>query len=143
MAEALKSFQQALELNPEVGPAHWSASRSTLADEDPPAAAEAANKALSIDPGLADAHLLLAQLDLDNTRYDAARERIDQVLKANDVRPRRAVPARSHRLRRGRAARRSTPRQRGCSPSTRRTARCTASPATSRRATTGSTRRWR
>ena len=84
MGEALKSFQQALELNPKWAPALVGIAQ-TLADEDPPAAADSANKALSIDPGLADAHLLLAQLDLDNTRYDDARNRINQVLKANDA----------------------------------------------------------
>jgi tetratricopeptide (TPR) repeat protein len=84
MGEALKSFQQALELNPKWAPALVGIAQ-TLADEDPPAAADSANKALSIDPGLAEAHLLLAQLDLDNTRYDDARNRINQVLKANDA----------------------------------------------------------
>ena len=34
-------------------------------------------------PDLADAHLVLAGLDLDNTRRDAARERIERVLKTN------------------------------------------------------------
>ena len=80
--EALKSFQQALAADPEWAPALVGLAR-TLSDEDPPAAAEAAAKALAIDPKLADAHLLLAQLDLDNTRYDAARERIDAVLEVN------------------------------------------------------------
>ena len=84
MGEALKSFQQALELDPKWAPALVGIAQ-TLADEDPPAAADSANKALSIDPGLAEAHLLLAQLDLDNTRYDDARNRINQVLKANDA----------------------------------------------------------
>jgi tetratricopeptide (TPR) repeat protein len=82
--EALRSFKQALQADPRWAPAHVGIAR-TLADENPPAAAEAAGKALSIDPALPDAHLLLAQLDLDNTRYDAARERIDEVLKANDA----------------------------------------------------------
>ena len=55
----------------------------TLANENPPAAAAAAEEALKIDPELADAQLFLAELDLDNTRYDAARERIDRVLEGN------------------------------------------------------------
>jgi tetratricopeptide (TPR) repeat protein len=80
--EAVKSFQQALAQDPEWAPAHAGLAR-TLAEDDPPAAAAAATRALEIDPQLADAELLLAQLDLDNTRWSAARERIDRVLAAN------------------------------------------------------------
>jgi cellulose synthase operon protein C len=80
--EAVKSFQQALAADPEWAPAHAGLAR-TLADDDPPAAAAAAARALEIDPELADAELLLAQLDLDNTRWDAARERIAKVLENN------------------------------------------------------------
>ncbi len=80
--EAMKSFQQVLKIDAEWAPAHLGIAR-TLANENPPAAAAAAEKALSIDPGLADAQLFLAGLDLDNTRYDAARGRIEGVLKAN------------------------------------------------------------
>ena len=82
--EALRSFQDALKADAQWAPALVGIAR-TLADENPPAAAEAASKALAIDAKLADAHLILAQLDLDNARFDAARERIDQVLKTNDV----------------------------------------------------------
>ena len=39
----------------------------TIAGENPPMAAAAAEEALKIDPDLADAHLFLAGLDLDNT----------------------------------------------------------------------------
>jgi tetratricopeptide (TPR) repeat protein len=80
--EAVKSFQQALAADPEWAPAHAGLAR-TLAEDDPPAAAAAATRALEIDPRLADAELLLAQLDLDNTRWDAARERLDRVLANN------------------------------------------------------------
>jgi Tfp pilus assembly protein PilF len=82
-AEALRSFKDALQADPQWAPAHVGIAR-TLADENPPAASDAANKALEIDPKLPDAHLLLAQLDLDNSRYDAARERIDRVLAVNE-----------------------------------------------------------
>jgi tetratricopeptide (TPR) repeat protein len=81
-AEAARSFQQALKADAQFAPAHVGLAR-TLADENPPAAAAAATRALEIDPQLASAHLVLAQLDLDNTRVDAARERIDRVLEAN------------------------------------------------------------
>jgi tetratricopeptide (TPR) repeat protein len=80
--EAVKSFQQALKLDPQWAPAHVGLAR-TLSDDDPPAAAAAAERALEIDPRLASAHRLLAELDLDNTRYEQARERIDRVLAAN------------------------------------------------------------
>jgi tetratricopeptide (TPR) repeat protein len=81
-AEAAKSFQQALKADAGWAPAHVGMAR-TLADENPPAAAAAATRALEIDSDLASAHLVLAQLDLDNTRTDAARERVDRVLKTN------------------------------------------------------------
>jgi tetratricopeptide (TPR) repeat protein len=80
--EAVKSFQQALARDPEWAPAHAGLGRA-LAEDDPPAAAAAATRALEIDPHLADAELLLAELDLDNTRWDAARERIARVLAQN------------------------------------------------------------
>ena len=80
--EAAKSFQQALAADPEWAPAHIGLAE-TLAEDDPPAAAAAAERALEIDPHLGDAELLLAQLDLDNTRWDAARERIARVLADN------------------------------------------------------------
>jgi tetratricopeptide (TPR) repeat protein len=80
--EAVKSFQQALAADPEWAPAHVGLAQ-TLAEDDPPAAAAAAERALEIDPHQADAELLLARLDLDNTRWDAARERIARVLKEN------------------------------------------------------------
>jgi tetratricopeptide (TPR) repeat protein len=81
-AEAVKSFQQALALDPEWAPAHLGLGRA-LSDDDPPAAAAAAERALEIDPLLADAELLLAELELDNTKYDAARARIERVLAQN------------------------------------------------------------
>jgi len=81
-AEAMKSFQAVIKEAADWAPAHLGAARA-LAGDNPPMAAAAAEEALKIDGELADAHLFLAGLDLDNTRYDAARERIDRVLKAN------------------------------------------------------------
>jgi cellulose synthase operon protein C len=81
-AEAVKSFQQALGRDALWAPAQAGLARA-LAQDDPPAAAEAAAHALEIDPHLADAELLLAELDLDNTHYDEARERIARVLTRN------------------------------------------------------------
>ena len=82
-ADALKAFQAAVAADAQWAPGYAGVAR-TLADENPTAAAEAANKALAIDPTLADAHLTLAQMDLDSARYDAARERIDKVLAVNE-----------------------------------------------------------
>jgi Flp pilus assembly protein TadD len=80
--EALRSFQSVLKQDEEWAPAHLGAAR-TLANENPPAAAAAAEQALKIDPHYSDAELFLAELDLDNTRYGDARERIDRVLARN------------------------------------------------------------
>ena len=80
--EALKSFKAALAADDKWAPAlaglGW-----TLSNEDPPAAAEAALRAIAIDQNLAGAHLLLAAVELDNTRYPEAREHIDRVLATN------------------------------------------------------------
>ena len=80
--EALRSLQEALKRDAGWAPALAGVAR-VLADENPPAAAAAATKALEIDAELTDAHLLLAELELDNSRRDAARERIDKVLAIN------------------------------------------------------------
>ena len=81
-AEALRSFQQALAQDAQWAPAHAGVARA-VAEEDPAAAAAAAERALAIDPNLADAHLMLAELDLDNSRNADARKRIDAVLAFN------------------------------------------------------------
>src|SRR6185436_1568414 len=80
--EAIKSFQAVLKEDAEWAPAHLGLAR-TLAEDDPPAAAKEAARALEIDPELADAELFLADLELDNTKYDAARARIERVLARN------------------------------------------------------------
>jgi cellulose synthase operon protein C len=80
--EAMRSFQEVIKADPEWAPAHAGIAR-LLADENPPAATAAANRALEIDAKLADAHLVLADLDLDNTRYEDARKRIEAVLAIN------------------------------------------------------------
>ena len=81
-AEALKSFQAALKSDPEWAPAYAGIGR-VFEDEDPGKAAEAAAKAIGIDPDLADAHLLHAGLHLDSDRDAEARAEIDKVLAFN------------------------------------------------------------
>ncbi|HJR60691.1 MAG TPA: tetratricopeptide repeat protein [Vicinamibacterales bacterium] len=80
--EAVRRLQLVVKEDPQWAPAYagigWG-----LADENPPAAAGAAMKALEIDPNLDSALLLLAQLDLDNSRTDAARERLAKILAVN------------------------------------------------------------
>jgi tetratricopeptide (TPR) repeat protein len=80
--EAMRSLQDALKLDPEWAPALAGLGR-VLADENPPAAAASARKALEIDKDLADAHLLLAELDLNNAKHDDARLKIQAVLEVN------------------------------------------------------------
>jgi tetratricopeptide (TPR) repeat protein len=81
-AEAVRRLQLVVKTDPQWAPAYaglgWA-----LADENPPAAAGAAGKALEIDPAFDSALLLLAQLDLDNSRTDAARERLAKILAVN------------------------------------------------------------
>ena len=81
-AEALRSLQDAIKAEPEWAPAHSGLGR-VLADENPPAAAASARRALEIDKQLADAHLLLAELDLNNAKWDDARAKIQTVLEIN------------------------------------------------------------
>jgi tetratricopeptide (TPR) repeat protein len=80
--EAMRSFQDALKADPQWAPAHAGLAR-VLAEENPPAAAAAANRALEIDGDLVDAHLLLAELELDKSRRDGALERLAKVLAIN------------------------------------------------------------
>ena len=80
--EALKSFEAALKADADWAPALAGIAR-VLENEDPPKAAEAATRALGIDPDLADAHLLLAALHLDEDRDPQARAEIDKVLAYN------------------------------------------------------------
>jgi len=86
VAEALKSFQAALTADPDWAPAHAGVAR-VLEDEDPPKAALAAEKAIAIDPELADARLLLADLHLDADRETEAKTEIDKVLAVNPGHP--------------------------------------------------------
>ena len=82
LAEAFKSFKQAIDADGKWAPAHAGLAQA-LSQENPTLAAASASTALEIDPGLAEAHLLLANLELDNTKYDEARKHIDRVLDAN------------------------------------------------------------
>ncbi|HJO39174.1 MAG: tetratricopeptide repeat protein [Vicinamibacterales bacterium] len=80
--DAVRSFQTALAADSEWAPAHIGLARA-LASENPPAAAETAGRALEIDESSEAAYLLLAELALDERRYDDAGEMIEQALEIN------------------------------------------------------------
>ena len=139
-AEALKSFQQALTQD-RTGRRRTSALARTLANENPPAAAAAAEQALKIDPqprrraavprrARSRQHPLRRGARADRPRAQDATRRTSTRGRCSAPSPTSATTSR--RSRRKRSA---------CSPSTRRSARSIASPAIWRRATIASTRR--
>ena len=81
-AEAQRRLELVVKVDPLWAPAYAGIGLA-LADINPPAAAAAATKALEIDPTLDSAELLLAQLDLDNSRSDSARDRLTRMLEEN------------------------------------------------------------
>jgi tetratricopeptide (TPR) repeat protein len=81
-SDALKSFETALERDPNWAPAHAGVAR-VLEDEDGAKAAAAADKAIAIDGELADAHLTLASLHLDADRRAEASAELEKVLAYN------------------------------------------------------------
>jgi tetratricopeptide (TPR) repeat protein len=82
LREAIKSYEAALEVDPEYAPAHLGLARA-LADENPPAAAQRARQALALNPTLVGAHALLAALALDNNRREEASAELTQALAIN------------------------------------------------------------
>ena len=81
-AEAERRLDLVLQADPRWAPAHAGIALAR-ADVNPPAAAAAAARALEVDPSLDSAQLLLAQLDLDNSRTDSARDRLAKILAVN------------------------------------------------------------
>jgi tetratricopeptide (TPR) repeat protein len=81
-ANAVASFRAALAADGEWAPAHAGLAKA-LADENPPAAAAAARRAIEIDPALADAHLFLAGRALDAGRTAEALEHLERALAVN------------------------------------------------------------
>lgn len=80
--DALKSFENALKLEPEWAPALAGIAR-VWQTEDPSKAAIFAEKALAIDPDLADPRLLLAEIHMDDDRDAEAKVEIAKVLAVN------------------------------------------------------------
>src|SRR5688572_10820672 len=72
-AEAAKSFQEALKVDPEYGPALLGMARA-LADENPPQAVAYAQRALKVNPNDAGAHLLMAEMAIYQDKKSDAKE---------------------------------------------------------------------
>jgi tetratricopeptide (TPR) repeat protein len=81
-AEASKSFQEALKVDGDYGPALLGMARA-LADENPPQAVMFAQRVLTLNPNDAGAHLLIAEMAIYQDKKTEARESIDKVLQLN------------------------------------------------------------
>jgi tetratricopeptide (TPR) repeat protein len=82
-ADAVRSFQVALKAEPSYVPARLGLARATL-EQDPAAAKTAVEELLKVNPNHVAAHLLLAELALDDRQRDEARA---SVRKALDINP--------------------------------------------------------
>jgi len=80
--EALKSFQAALKVDESYVPARLGLA-GVAAGGNTPAAREAIEQALKVNPKSVAAHVLLAELALDDRRRSDAREAIDKALAVN------------------------------------------------------------
>jgi tetratricopeptide (TPR) repeat protein len=81
-ADALKSFQAALRVDQDYVAARVGLARASV-EENPPAAQQAVERALQTNPNYVPAHLLSAELALDERRRDDAREAIGRALEVN------------------------------------------------------------
>jgi cellulose synthase operon protein C len=81
-ADAVKSFQSALRVDPDYVPARIGLARATV-EENPAVAREAIEKALATNPNYLPAHLLLAELALDERNRDEAGALIRKALQIN------------------------------------------------------------
>jgi tetratricopeptide (TPR) repeat protein len=81
-AEALKSFQMALQADSKWTPALIGSAR-VLADENPPQATVFARRALEINPSSVDAQIFLAGEAADANKHDEARQALDKALAVN------------------------------------------------------------
>jgi tetratricopeptide (TPR) repeat protein len=81
-AEALKSYQMALQVDPKWTPALIGSARA-LADDNPPQAAVLAKRALDVNPSSVDAQVFLAGEAADANKYDESRQALDKALSVN------------------------------------------------------------
>lgn len=80
--EAAKSFQEALKVDPEYGPALVGTARA-LADENPPQAVMFAQRALKLNSNDAAAQLVIAEMAIYQDKKAEAKASIDRVLELN------------------------------------------------------------
>lgn len=80
--DAARSFQDALKVDAEYGPAQLGMAR-VLSDENPPQAMGFAERALKLNPMDVGAHLFLAENAIDQDKKKEAREAIDRALAVN------------------------------------------------------------
>jgi tetratricopeptide (TPR) repeat protein len=81
-ADAVRSFEEALMADPDYVPARIGLARATL-NRDPAAAKGAAEGVLELNPNHVAAHLLVAELALDDRQRDDARASIQKALAVN------------------------------------------------------------
>ncbi|HEY2905953.1 MAG TPA: tetratricopeptide repeat protein [Vicinamibacterales bacterium] len=81
-ADAVKSFQPALQIDPKYVPALLGFAEA-LADDNPPQAVVLAKQALEINPNSVDAHVFLAQQAVDAGHKDDARQELHKALAVN------------------------------------------------------------
>jgi len=80
--EAMRSFQDALEVDENHVPAILGVARVAM-EENPPAAKRAIERALKLNPNSVPAHLLAAEMALDDRKRDDARESARRALAVN------------------------------------------------------------
>jgi tetratricopeptide (TPR) repeat protein len=81
-ADALRSFRQALQVDRGYPPAVVGLARA-MAETNPPMAREIARRALTLNPSFVPAHVLVAELALDDADRAAAAEAVDAALAIN------------------------------------------------------------
>ena len=81
-ADAAKSFQEALKVDPEYGPALVGLARG-LMDENPPAAMQFAQRALKVNPNDFGAQLVLANIAVYQDKKADVKAAIDKILAVN------------------------------------------------------------
>jgi tetratricopeptide (TPR) repeat protein len=81
-AEAVKSFQAALKVSAEYQPALLGLAR-TMTEDNPPAATRLARHVLELNPSNPDAHLILAELAIDEDRLVDAADHIERAKSIN------------------------------------------------------------
>ena len=81
-AEALRSYQMALQADPRYVPALVGSARA-LSDDNPPQAVGLAKRALELNPSSVDAHIFLAEEATDASKYEDAIASLDKALAVN------------------------------------------------------------